>query len=160
MREGSLDHRGVTAHDVNDTVTTIIRLRAEGLSYSAIAAQVGWGVGRVRSALQEAAKSILTDRDAYFSTMVASALWIKRRLLLPYIENERVPLPHQVATAALKADERLSKLLGLDQPLKVEGRFDFGGKTTEELAALAIANGMTLPPSLADEIPEPEEDPE
>jgi len=144
------DHRGVTPLDVDEQVTRAIQLRVQGDSYSSIAAQVGRSVGWVRSVLTQAAKAALADRDAYFTMLVAETLWLKKRLLSPYILDETRRMDAKDALAAVKISEQLAKLLGLNAPIKVEGKFDFSGKTDEELALLAIQNGLAAPPLLAD----------
>lgn len=145
MRGGELDTRGVTALDLDPLVTLAMRLRGEQNSYSVIAAACGRSVSWVQSVLKKAAIAISTERELYLAQQFSECAMLKRGLLRRYEEKQQPWNPQDIA-AFLKIMEREAKLLGLDSPIKIEGRFDFTGRTEAELEALLAVNG--LPPGL------------
>jgi len=129
-------------------VTDIIRLRCEGHTYAYIANILGVTASLVQGVLQREAERILADRDKllneYIFKQLAECDFMMRRLMEPYHKDPELLMKESVVNSAVKLQERVAKLLGLDQPAKQETKLTLETRTDDELRQLAEANGLQV----------------
>lgn len=128
-------------------VDEIIKLRHQGHTYGYIANVLGLSTSQVAGVLQREAARILEDRDKliteYIFKQLAECDFMMRRLMEPYHGNDDLTMKADVINAAVKLQERVARLLGLDTPMKTETKLTLETRSDEELKQLAEANGLT-----------------
>ncbi|ORM25195.1 hypothetical protein [Williamsia sp. 1135] len=145
--------------DTRQRAAEAVRLRAEGLSYQAIADQLGF---TTENAANKAVLGVLrrteVERAGTLRTLEVQRLdmlWLKTIRGITRSETSQQGLSAALVTAAVRVSERRARLLGLDAPTQIEevSPVDLGAAMAEFQHLLDIAYPTAPPKPRPEDIP-------
>lgn len=147
-----------TPNDWNGTTDRIVELRARGYSQAVIAKQVGLSVATVAKILKQEFGERNSSRQDLIDEQKATLNWMKKKIT-DRIHKDGAKWDRRDAELLLKFEERVAKLVGLDQPVKHDVAVTFEDISDAELVEQLAAHQIFVQlPAVPKALPEPVED--